>query len=161
MTQATLVIGIGNTWRGDDGVGPMIASALHEKELPNVKVVPNVADGLDLLDKWRDADSVYIVDALRGCAEPGTVIRVDALHETLPTEAGYSSHTFGLAEAIELGRTLGQLPKKLVVIGIEGQDFGMGDRISAVVENSARRVIAELCAELGDTPLQQQEIQHA
>ncbi len=150
--KTTLVIGIGNEWRGDDGVGPWIVKMLRDQQLPNIKTIPNVADGLDLLDAWRDASTVYVIDALRGCGEPGTVIRVNALTENLPTEAGYSSHTFGLAEAIELGRTLDSLPKKLIVIGIEGDNFAMGDRLTEKVQTVAAQLIIELSTELCETP---------
>ena len=151
---ATLIIGIGNEWRGDDGVGPWIVSALRDKNLPNVKTVPNVADGLDLLNVWRDANTAYVIDALRGCGAPGTIIRVNALTENLPTETGYSSHTFGLAEAIELGRTLNSLPKELIVIGIEGHDFAMGNSLSPAIESAAKQVIVQLCEELCFRPSQ-------
>lgn len=159
MTTETLVIGIGNEWRGDDGVGPYIAKIIWEQHWPNTRVIANVADGLDLLDTWRDADTVYVIDALRGCGDAGSVIRVDALSEALPTEAGYSSHTFGLAEAIELGRTLNALPKQLIVIGIEGHDFAMGNGLTAAVENAAQQIIAQLRAEI--SALKSQEIRHA
>ncbi|HET8710368.1 MAG TPA: hydrogenase maturation protease [Spongiibacteraceae bacterium] len=144
----TLVIGIGNEWRGDDGVGPLIVKKLCAETLPHVRLVPNVADGLDLLDAWQNADCVYIIDALQSGRAPGTVVRVDALCETLPTSTTYSSHTFGLAEAIELSRTLNTLPKQLIVIGIEGVDFAMGAPITPAVEHAAQQLIAQLAAEL-------------
>lgn len=149
MTRA-LVIGLGNEWRGDDGVGPWVVSALRAAALPQVATIPAAADGLALLDAWRDADRVYVIDALRGGGAPGTVARVDALHETLPTAPGYSSHAFGLAEAIELGRTLGTLPRQLIVIAIEGCEFAMGAPLSPAVAAAAQRVLAQLRAELTD-----------
>ena len=146
--SATVVIGIGNEWRGDDGVGPFVVKKLCEQSLPRVRMVPNVADGLDLLDAWCEADCVYIIDALQSGATPGTTVRVDALRETLPTSTTYSSHTFGLAEAVELSRTLNTLPKQLIVIGIEGSDFSMGAPITPAVEHAAQQLVVQLAAEL-------------
>lgn len=151
MTEAALlVVGIGNEWRGDDGVGPWIVDQLQAMELPGVRLVRSVADGLALLDVWRDAERVYVIDALRDAARPGEVLRVDALRQALPTASNYSSHAFGLPEAIELGRTLGQLPVALIVIGIEGRQFGMGKGLSPEVEAAAQGLVDALREELSE-----------
>ena len=52
-----------------------------------------------------------------------------------------STHHFGLAEAVELARAVGQLPERLVVFGIEGASFGRGrgPRAPAVADAVERR----------------------
>lgn len=148
MSEGVLLVGIGNEWRGDDGVGPWIVDRLRDLALPGVRTLRAAADGLALLDAWRDAGRVYVFDALRDAAEVGEVLRVDALRESLPTASNYSSHAFGLAEAIELGRTLGQLPAGLIVIGIEGRCFDLGRGLSADIEIAAQKVVDDLVREL-------------
>lgn len=150
MSEGVLLVGIGNEWRGDDGVGPWIVDRLRDLALPGVRTLWAAADGLALLDAWRDAGRVYVFDALRDAAEVGEVLRVDALRQSLPTASNYSSHAFGLAEAIELGRTLGQLPAGLIVIGIEGRCFDMGKGLSPEVEAAAKGLVETLRAELAE-----------
>ena len=52
---------------------------------------------------------------------------IDAERRALPAELFRgSTHLIGLAEAIELGRALDQLPARLLVVGIEGASFTAG-----------------------------------
>jgi hydrogenase maturation protease len=59
----------------------------------------------------------------------------------------YSTHRFGLAEAVETARALGLLPGSLRVFGIEGQDFGAGIGLSPAVEHSADLLVRRLAKE--------------
>ena len=63
-----------------------------------------------------------------------------------------STHGFGLAAAIELGRTLGQLPAHVVVYAIEGKSFDTGAALSgpvaAAVSVVAERIRSEIDAAL-------------
>ncbi len=58
-----------------------------------------------------------------------------------------STHSFGVAEAVELARALGRLPARIVVFGIEGRDFAQGEGLSpdvdAAVDEVVRRVTEE------------------
>ena len=55
-----------------------------------------------------------------------------------------STHLIGLADALELARALGRLPPRVVVYGIEGHRFGVGDPVSPAVAAAVDRVVAEL-----------------
>lgn len=141
-----LVLGIGNRFRSDDGVGPVVADRLRALGIPAEE---RSGEGADLIDAWQGHDVVVVVDACQSAAAPGTVMRIDAAAQPLP--AGlfrYSSHLFGLAEAVETARALGRLPPRLTVFGIEGVAFGFGDTLSpavgAAVEEVVRRVAAEV-----------------
>ena len=64
------------------------------------------------------------------------------------TFAGRSTHAFTVAQAIELARSLGRLPARLVVVGIEGRSFeagaALGPAVAAAIEPAAERVLALL-----------------
>jgi hydrogenase maturation protease len=66
----------------------------------------------------------------------------------MPAPAGAGTHSLGFAAAIELGRRLGELPGRVVAIGIEGADFAVGHDLSpavaAAIEPAAQAVLAEL-----------------
>ena len=151
-----LVIGVGNRWRRDDGVGPVIVDEIAALELPHVTVSVCERECSGLLDLWEGVDCAYIVDAATGPA-PGTIHRFDAVDDELPPSLfGCSSHNFGVVQAIEMARMLNRLPQRLVVFGVAGQDFDMGTGLSAQVADSAPILIADIVRELttvatGDT----------
>ena len=57
-----------------------------------------------------------------------------------------STHALGVAEAIELGRALGRLPRRLLVFGIEGGSFDAGAGLSPEVERAVGQLTDELRA---------------
>jgi hydrogenase maturation protease len=144
-----LIIGIGNAYRGDDAVGLAAARKLKEEGLPGLVVIEESGDGAALMELWKDAEAVIVVDAIQSGAEPGTVHRFDAHARPIPTELfRCSTHAFGLAEAIELARALDQLPPRLMVYGIEGKHFEAGMGLSSEVERAAEDVVEQVGQEL-------------
>jgi hydrogenase maturation protease len=142
-----LVIGVGNRYRSDDGAGLEVARRLQG--LDAVDVRESEGEPVALLDVWDDVPAAIIVDAVSSGAVPGTIHRIDASDEPLPAEIGGapSTHAVGLGEAIELGRALGRLPRKLIVYGIEGERFNAGEelspRVGAAIETLVTRVSQE------------------
>jgi hydrogenase maturation protease len=147
----TLVIGVGNEWRGDDAAGLLVARQLRRCGT-SLSVLEHDGEGAALMELWNRWDAVIIVDAVHSGAEPGTVYRFDAISQPLPSKIRHgSTHSFSLGEAIELGRALNQLPRHLVVYAIEGQNFEAGNRLSSQVEGVisavADRILREIHAE--------------
>jgi hydrogenase maturation protease len=140
-----LVIGVGNEYRSDDGAGIWVAHALRERTLSGLVVREESGEGASLMEAWKDAECVIIVDAAASGCAPGTIHELDAQAECIPTDFfHYSSHAFGVAEAIELARALQQLPPRLGVYGIEGRDFSAGVGLSPAVEKSAIEVVERI-----------------
>lgn len=129
-----LILGIGHPFRGDDGIGPLVAERIAALTLPGVTALAHHGEGSDLMERWAGFDRVVVVDATRSDAPPGTIRRWDAVAEKLPAALfPKSSHLFGLAEAVEMARLLGRLPPVLTVIGVEGKDFSTGTELSPEV----------------------------
>ena len=142
-----LVIAVGNVFREDDGAGPQMAARVRTLDLPRVTVVDALGD-VGLIDLWTGHDHVILLDAVRSGAAPGTVIRRDLVAAPLPREWFHlSSHQLGIADAVELARTMGQLPRRLVFVGIEGEHFesgvGLSPRVTAALDDAARLVERE------------------
>jgi hydrogenase maturation protease len=133
-----LVIGVGNMLRGDDGVGVRVAQALAERPLPeHVTVLDGGTEGLDLLFHLEEADRVILIDAAQMGRPPGEakVFGTDRLAEA--ADIGFSStHGFGIAEVLALGRSLGIEPH-VTVVGIQPEDACVRDGLS---ESLARRM---------------------
>lgn len=137
-----LVVGIGNRFRRDDGVGPWVVDALGEA---GHATRVHAGDGTGLLDLFAARDDIILIDATRSGAAPGDLIRLDAHDGPLRADLfHYSTHRFGLAEAVETARALDLLPARLRIYGIEGRDFGAGIGLSDPVERTARQLLHEL-----------------
>lgn len=145
VNPAIKIIGVGNPFRGDDAAGRAAARMLRAMALPGVTVLEATGEGGALMDAWAGAEAVIIIDAVQAQGEPGTVYRFDAAAERLPTHFfHYSTHTFSVAEAVELARALGQLPPRLLVYGIEGGAYDAGNTLTAPVAQAVARVAEEV-----------------
>jgi hydrogenase maturation protease len=139
-----LVIGVGNRLRRDDGLGLEVAERLAELLSENVTMTVVEEECYCLLDLWQSADTVYLVDAVRGPV-PGTVHRIDAAAEPLPSELfNTSTHSFGVAGAVELARALRRLPRRLFIYGIAGRDFSAGEGLSPEVRAACTHVVDDV-----------------
>ena len=147
--RRVLVIGIGNTYRGDDAAGLAVAEWIRAAAPPDVTVVRHEGEPISLLETWDQARDVYLVDAVSSDGEPGNVYRFDTATEPLaarPPPRG--THALGVADTIELARALGRLPRRLVSYGIEGRCFAAGASLSLPVREAVAVVSGRLLAEL-------------
>lgn len=141
--EREVVLGVGNPLRGDDAAGLVAAERLDGRL--------HEGDATGLLDAWEGADAAIVIDAVRSGAAAGTVHRLDASAEPLPASlrTSTSTHAIGVAEAIELARALGRLPRRVVVYGIEGGRFEAGAPLSLEVAAAVDRVVESVQAREG------------
>jgi hydrogenase maturation protease len=149
-----LVVGVGNPDRGDDGFGPVVAGKLRGRVPCGVEVLERSGDALALIEDWQCIPTVVVIDAVALIGEPGRIHRLDLSNSALPIGfAPGSSHEFGVAETIELARSLGRLPQRLVAYLVEGEYFEPGAPLSpavaAAVEEVAEQATAEISILLG------------
>ena len=148
MTTSTVIVGAGNAFRKDDGAGLATARRLRGSLPGDIRVLAKEGDLASLLDDWQGADAVIVIDATSSGSAPGTIRRYDAHDQPLPAAFSRSStHSFGVAEAVELARALGQLPPRVVVFGIEGRDFTPGEGLSADVDAAVDEVVRRISEE--------------
>jgi len=148
-----LLIGIGNRYGRDDGAGLEVVGRLRDRAAgAGLGVRELEGEPLALIDAFDGARAAVLVDAVRSGAPPGTSHRADVSLTPLPAalRRAASTHAVGVAEAIELARTLGRLPAAVVVYGLEGQRFdaglGLTGAVAAAVDGIAEQVLAEACA---------------
>lgn len=140
--MTTCVIGVGNELRGDDAVGLVVVQLLED-----IDATLRTCEGepVAMLDLWEGFDHVIVIDAMHSGAEPGTVRVIDARAEQLPPDLSRpSSHLLGVAEAVELARTLDRLPPSLLIYAIEGEQYDAGTGLSKTVAHAAASVAAEI-----------------
>jgi hydrogenase maturation protease len=134
-----LVIGIGQSLRGDDAAGleaVRLWQSTHPQTAEKVNVILSELPGLGLIDLLDGMDTAILVDAVHGEAEAGMIhhIRLEKLEAFTPGSA--SAHGWGVAETLELARKLyPQLEDfPIALIGIEAASLEMGAGLSPQVQ---------------------------
>ncbi|MDZ4856866.1 MAG: hydrogenase maturation protease [Nitrospirota bacterium] len=144
-----LVIGVGNAWRGDDAVGLQAARRLRVSLGPSVEVIDAEGDGLAILDLMEGIDHVILIDAVKGGGQPGTTVRLDlSVGSRWGTVVPCSTHAMGIADAIDLARALGRLPKQIILYGIEIESVESGAPISDAVREGLDIVVEQVYREV-------------
>lgn len=139
---------MGNEHRQDDGVGIFIARVLGLWHLAGVRIAETQRDGTYLMDLWQGAGIVFVFDAVYSANTAGAIYRLDAIKEPLPADIfRLSTHSLGIAEAVELSRVLNRLPAELIIFGIGVKNFGLGQGLSLQCERSAWKVVRQVLGE--------------
>ena len=128
------VIGIGNTLKGDDGIGVVLVNRLKEEGFDDEVEFHEVGtSGLNIIHHLKDLDRALIVDALRSEGEPGssTFFRPEEVDNSIKVR---STHDANLLEAIELSETLGERPEDILIMGIIPKDMSLRDGLSPFME---------------------------
>lgn len=150
------VIGIGNRFRRDDGAGLEVARRLREARPAGVEILEQEGEPAGLLEAWSHVHEALVIDGVSSGAPPGTLHRFEIGEQPLPVELFRpSTHALGVADAVELARELDRLPGRLAVYGIEGEDFAVGEGLTATVQTAVDQLVAELNAELGGRDLRE------
>ena len=143
------VVGIGNSFRRDDGVGPAVIEALRADPPPGVRLEAT-DDPAQLLAWWDGCELAIVVDAARSsAATAGHVLRITG-DELSHTGGPASTHALGIAEVVDIARELERLPARLVVFAVEVADTDFGDGLGAAVAAAVPVVAAAVRAELAE-----------
>ena len=144
-----LIIGLGNEERGDDAVGLAVVRRIRDLGRPGLLTKESCGDGTELIELWKDRHQVRLVDAVFSGQEPGTLHRLEVGKNPVPSSfLHYSTHSFGLGEAVELARVLDLLPPYLVLHGIEGTNYRIGRTISTPVHAAIEPLVAQILGEI-------------
>ena len=143
----TLVIGVGNLYRRDDGAGIHVVNLL-KKKAPTIDAIDVALGSVEILEAMYGYERVIIVDAMVTGAEPGSYFYVE-----VTSGDGYPvishSHGIDLITTLELGRQLysEQMPKDLRIIGIEVDDtLTMSEYCTPRVHEAVEKVVDEIIA---------------
>ena len=146
----TLLLGLGNPLRGDDGVGPRLIEELTRRGLPDGVTALDVGNaGLDLLNVLEGRERAVVVDAADVGREPGQFIRFTLDEAWLAQSAdSFSPHNAGLSEVLALAEALNLALPEIVVFGVQPAEIGWREGLSPAVEavlpSLTRAVIEEL-----------------
>jgi hydrogenase maturation protease len=149
--MATVIIGVGNPLRRDDGVGLRVARELRGRlgERKDVDVVELSAGGLRLMEAMEGYDVAIVIDAIESGGPAGAIYRLDA--GGLPeTRNAACTHDGSLPEALAVGRAAGvRIPSDIRVWAVEAGDVEtFGDTLTPEVETAARTVAESVWREV-------------
>ncbi len=132
--EATLILGIGNLLRADDGLGPVIIGRLKEQGgLHGANLVCGGTDALGLIEHFKGYDRVIIIDAAQMKFAPGTikVFNPDQFSLHMHSDT-LSTHGLGLAEVISLAKELDIAPI-ITIIAVQVEDISFKEGLSQTV----------------------------
>lgn len=141
------VVGVGQRAAGDDGVGLAVLEELARRSLPAGTALVPLADPMDLVSLLESEEPVVLVDSV--LASPSGVVVELGPHELSDRAAQpASSHGMGVAQAIELARTLsprgGATNVRVVAVTIARPDryrVGLSPEVAAAVPKAADHVL--------------------
>jgi hydrogenase maturation protease len=142
----TVVIGVGNPYRRDDGLGPAVVELLRHRRIRGVELAESDGDLGTLIDLWDHVSLAVVVDAIRTLqAHPGRVHRLSAYHPSaIRSPAAASTHGIDLGEAVALARALDRMPQRLLLFAVEVSEVGFGVGLSPAVTGAVATVAAEI-----------------
>jgi len=146
-----VVIGIGNLIRRDDGVGIHAIRALGNVKIPDNFDLQIIDGGLEpdltvLVD--HGVDKLIIIDAVLAHGRSGNIVRLPI---TAVEQSGYetrSAHYLNMRQSLKMLELLGNLPKEIVVIGIEPEDMNPGTDLSPAVATNLPEVVKMVVTEI-------------
>lgn len=131
-----MVVGIGNTLRGDDGIGKYICTCIEKIKLPNVCSTTAFQLETNLLEEFIQYDTVIIADA----AVSGKAVSfINAA--TLLQQPVSSSHHANAASIAMLAKQLYQKDIEIFLCAIRGCNFEMGEQLSTLAIQHANDAV--------------------
>ena len=134
--KETLVLAIGNTLMGDDGLAQIMLAALEDYTYtPSIHLLDGGTQGLYLLPSFRGIDQLLILDATDN--PPGTVNiwQGDEVPKRLRAKK-LSAHDVLFDEVLAIAALLGQLPPVMALVGIGIEQMELGQGLSQKVQDS-------------------------
>lgn len=142
-----VVIGVGNVLLSDEGVGIHIVRQLKKRDISKLVEIHEIGtSSFEFLNVIEGNSRVIIVDAVRMDEKPGTVKEIDLVIEDdislLPQFT--SLHQLDLISTLKMAKGVIDLPKKIVLIGIEPASLDAGIELSKLVETAIPNAISEI-----------------
>jgi len=144
MENKILVLGIGNTLLGDEGVGVHAVRMLEDFEMPhNVTLLDGGTAGFDLMSWLQDHEKVIILDATMNDTPAGTI---DLLYPKFSKDFpnSLSAHDVGLRDLIEGMHLLGNAPKLFLftvsVKNVQELNLEMAEPVKSCLPDLCNRV---------------------
>jgi hydrogenase maturation protease len=152
------ILGCGNPLVGDDGIGIHVIERLQEmrSELPDdVELIDAGVCGLDMLNMLEDADTVIIIDAVKGAGNAGSVHRfgMDDI-KGARSNGVLSIHETCLADVLCIAEHIQKMPENLTIFGVEIDktdelSIGLSEKLQASMDVILTLILDEIRPGIG------------
>lgn len=143
----TVVLGLGNTLLGDDGVGIYALNELQRswQDHDSIDFVDGGTLSFTLTETLYDADNLIVIDAAQLNASPGVVkVFTDEYMDSFVRTSKCSSvHEVSLSELLDMARLLDTLPTRRALIGVQPETVDWADEPTEIV----KKAIPVMCQE--------------
>jgi hydrogenase maturation protease len=138
QTEATLVLGIGNTLLTDEGAGVHAIRRLEARTpaVAGVRFLDGGTLSFTLAGPISQASRLIVIDAAELRRAPGSVETFvqDGMDAFLGARGNCSVHEVGLLDLMQIARLTGCLPQRRALIGIQPATIDWGERPTPSVE---------------------------
>jgi hydrogenase maturation protease len=159
--RGVVVIGVGNEYRRDDGIGPEVLSRLQGQAGDSVRLVASDGEPARMIEAWTGARLAVVIDAVLAAPSPPADLPVPLhspcpgrLHRIVVDRAPaadvhtVSTHGLGLGASVALARALDRMPERLIVHAVEVTDIGRGVGLTPAVAAAADALTAAVLRDL-------------
>ncbi len=138
--EGVLVIGYGNTLRGDDAVGQHVALAVSQWQMPGLAVKAAHQLTAELAEPVSQADLVIFVDGQVAGEEDAVTV-----HRLEPSPgAGFGGHTSDPRGVLALALAVYGRHAPAWLVLVPGHDFSVGEQLSATAARGVTEAIVRI-----------------
>jgi len=154
MEKNLVVLGMGNTLLGDDGIGIYVARELEKRIAPQKGIFFEYVPwgGFRIIDVLRDFKHAIVIDAINTNEKPEGYIHVLNHNELLHSTRMVSFHDINFATAVEFASMLNiTMPGSIYVYGIEVRDIEtFKEGLTPAAKKAADRCIEMVMKRIGN-----------
>jgi len=133
----TLVLGLGNTLLGDEGIGVHVIENMQKEysDLNGVTFLDGGTLSFTLASYIEEADNLIIIDAAQLNSSPGdiSVYEGEEMDQFVSSNRNKSVHEVNINDILALAHLTDQLPERRALIGIQPQFIDWSDSLSPPV----------------------------
>ena len=131
----TIILGIGNTLKGDDGAGPAVCERIAGKVCAEVIDAATVPENYIQTILKKAPQNLVIIDAVDFAALPG---KIELFETEKLNSLVISTHTLSPRIFIDMIRN--QVQVSVFFIGIQPAQVGLGQALSAQISDAVDRL---------------------
>lgn len=143
MPTKTLILGMGNTLLGDEGVGLHVLDVLrYQHPRPDdLELLDGEKLSFALVPAIEDAAHLIVIDAACFDSAPGTVrmYEGEAMDRFIAGHKKACARAVSLVDLLTAARRSGQLPRRRALIGIQPGLVNWSERLTGRVEQAIPR----------------------
>ena len=134
----TLVCGIGNRLRGDDGIGPVtveyLMKEIEDKNIEFLSCESSPENFLGVIERMRP-EKLIIIDAVDFGKPPGTVEKID-----IHTVKKFVSFTHKMPITLFLNYLRKKINFRIVFIGVQPKHLSFGKYMSSECKRAVKKI---------------------